>query len=168
MIYEVIITDQANADLRGIYEYITFELLSPDNAAGQLDRLEEHILGLEEFPEKYRLYGNEPWHSRGLRVMPVDNYLVFYIPDKDTGSVTREAITRKEEKTFLKFLQNDEHFSRYYDGVFILFKTGLRISEFCGLTIKDIDFDNKRISVNHQLQRTRDIPILELMMQRKK
>ena len=88
MIYEVIITDQANVDLRGIYEYITFELLSPDNAAGQLDGLEEHILGLEEFPEKYRLYGNEPWHSRGLRVMPVDNYLVFYIPDKDTGIVT--------------------------------------------------------------------------------
>ena len=88
MIYEVIITDQANADLRGIYEYITFELLSPDNAAGQLDRLEEHILGLEEFQEKYRLYGNEPWHSRGLRVMPVDNYLVFYILDKDTGIVT--------------------------------------------------------------------------------
>lgn len=88
MIYEVIITDQANADLRGIYEYITFELLSPDNAAGQLDRLEELILGLEEFPEKYRLYGNEPWHSRGLRVMPVDNYLVFYISDKDTGIVT--------------------------------------------------------------------------------
>ena len=88
MIYEVIITDQANVDLRGIYEYITFELLSPDNAAGQLDRLEEHSLGLEEFPEKYRLYGNEPWHSRGLRVMPVDNYLVFYIPDKDTGIVT--------------------------------------------------------------------------------
>ena len=55
MIYEVIITDQANVDLRGIYEYITFELLSPDNAAGQLDRLEEHILGLEEFPEKYRI-----------------------------------------------------------------------------------------------------------------
>ena len=88
MIYEVIITDQANVDLRGIYEYITFELLSPDNAAGQLDRLEEHIFFLEEFPEKYRLYGNEPWHSRGLRVMPVDNYLVFYIPDKDTGIVT--------------------------------------------------------------------------------
>lgn len=50
MIYEVIITDQANVDLRGIYEYITFELLSTDNAAGQFDRLEEHILGLEEFP----------------------------------------------------------------------------------------------------------------------
>lgn len=51
MIYEVITTAQANADLRGIYEYITYELLSPDNAAGQFDRLEERILELEKFPE---------------------------------------------------------------------------------------------------------------------
>lgn len=88
MIYEVITTDQADADLRGIYEYIAFELLSQDNAAGQLDRLEEHIIGLEEFPEKFRRYDKEPWHSRGLRVMPVDNYLVFYIPDRSAGIVT--------------------------------------------------------------------------------
>ena len=88
MIYEVITTDQTDADLRGIYEYIAFELLSPDNAAGQLERLEEHITGLEVFPEKFRPYEKEPWKSRGLRVMPVDNYLVFYIPNKDTEIVT--------------------------------------------------------------------------------
>lgn len=57
MIYEVITTDQADADLRDIYEYIAFELLSPDNAAGQLGRLEEHIVGLEKFPEKFRQRG---------------------------------------------------------------------------------------------------------------
>lgn len=88
MIYKVITTEQADADLRGIYEYIAFELLSPDNAVGQLGRLEEQIVGLEEFPEKFRHYGKEPWHSRGLRVMPVDNYLVFYISDKDAGIIT--------------------------------------------------------------------------------
>lgn len=88
MIYEVVITKQAEADLRGVYEYIAFELLSPDNAVGQLDRLAENIIGLEEFPEKFRQYEKEPWHSRGLRVMPVDNYMVFYIPDKDKASVT--------------------------------------------------------------------------------
>lgn len=88
MIYEVTTTDQSDTDLRGIYEYIAFELLSPDNAIGQLDRLEKNIMGLEEFPEKFRHYEKEPWHSRGLRVMPVDNYLVFYIPDKDAGIVT--------------------------------------------------------------------------------
>jgi toxin ParE1/3/4 len=88
MIYEVTITDQADADLRGVYEYIAFELLSPDNAVGQLERLEEHIIELENFPEKFRTYGKEPWHSRGLRVMSVDNYLVFYIPDNAAGIVT--------------------------------------------------------------------------------
>lgn len=88
MIYELTTTEQAESDLRGIYEYIAFELLSPENAEGQLDRLEEHIIGLETFPEKFRAYEKEPWKSRGLRVMPVDNYLVFYIPDKDAGIVT--------------------------------------------------------------------------------
>ncbi len=38
-------------------------------AAGRPDRLEEGILGLEEFPEKFRPYEKEPWHSRGLRGM---------------------------------------------------------------------------------------------------
>lgn len=47
MIYEVITTDQADADLRGIYEYVAFELLSADNASKLLDRLEENILGLK-------------------------------------------------------------------------------------------------------------------------
>ncbi len=69
-------------------------------------------------------------------------------------SVTREALTRKQEKAFLEFVKNDKHFSRYYDGIYILFKTGLRISEFVGLTIHDIDLENGIINVNHQLQRT--------------
>ena len=72
-------------------------------------------------------------------------------------SVTREAITRAQERSFLKFIQEDKHFCRYYDGIYILFHTGLRISELCGLTISDIDFKKKRIRVNHQLQRTRDM-----------
>lgn len=70
-------------------------------------------------------------------------------------SVTREAITRKQERQFLEFVQSDKHFSKYYEGIYILFKTGLRISEFCGLTVTDIDFDKHCINVDHQLQRTR-------------
>jgi len=69
-------------------------------------------------------------------------------------SVTREAITRKQQREYLKFVQEDKHFCRYYEGIYILFHTGLRISEFCGLTVSDIEFKEKRIRVNHQLQRT--------------
>lgn len=42
MTYKIDISKQAQADLRGIYEYIAYNLLSPQSAAGQLDRLEEH------------------------------------------------------------------------------------------------------------------------------
>lgn len=69
-------------------------------------------------------------------------------------SVTREAITRKQQREYLRFIQEDKHFCRYYEGIYILFHTGLRISEFCGLTLADIEFKKKRIRVNHQLQRT--------------
>ena len=72
-------------------------------------------------------------------------------------SVTREAITRDEERKFLKFVAEDKHFFRYYDGIYILFKTGMRISEFCGLTISDLDFKNHRINIDHQLQRKRNM-----------
>lgn len=72
-------------------------------------------------------------------------------------SVTREAITRKQERQFLEFIKNDKHYCTYYDGMFILFKTGLRISEFCGLTIADIDLQERKINVNHQLQRKRNM-----------
>ncbi|MBQ9944563.1 MAG: site-specific integrase [Clostridia bacterium] len=72
-------------------------------------------------------------------------------------SVTREAITRKQERELLKFIKEDKHFSRYYDAIYILFHTGLRISEFCGLTFSDIEFKQMRIKVDHQLQRTTEM-----------
>lgn len=68
-------------------------------------------------------------------------------------SVTREALSRENERKFLKFVKEDAHFSKYYDGIYILFNTGLRISEFVGLTKADIDFDKMKINVDHQLQR---------------
>ena len=88
MIYEVEVSQQADSDLRGIFEYIAFELQSPKNASGQLDRLEKQILSLNTMPERYRRYEKEPWKSRGFRVLPVDNYVVLYIPDSDKKVVT--------------------------------------------------------------------------------
>lgn len=53
---------------------------------------------------------------------------------------------------YLKFVKEDEHFCQYYEVINILFYTGLRISEFCGLTIPDIEFNNMNIKIDHQLQ----------------
>ena len=67
-------------------------------------------------------------------------------------SIKRDALTAKQEREFLKFIKQDEHFSVCYDGMLILFKTGLRIGEFCGLTLSDIDVKERTINVDHQLQ----------------
>ena len=88
MIYEVEVSEQADRDLREIFEYIAFDLQSPENAIGQLDRLEEQILSLDAMPKRYRKYEKEPWKSRGLRVLPVDNYVILYIPNSDKKVVT--------------------------------------------------------------------------------
>ena len=72
-------------------------------------------------------------------------------------SVTREAITRKQERAFLNYVRESGCYKKYYDAIYILFKTGLRISEFVGLTLADIDLEHRKINVDHQLQRTMDM-----------
>lgn len=86
-----------------------------------------------------------------LRKNPFQFELVSVIVN---DSVTRDAITHDEKRKFLEFVKNDKHFCKYYDGIYILFYTGMRISEFVGLTIKDIDLKEKTINIDHQLQRT--------------
>lgn len=86
-----------------------------------------------------------------LRKNPFD-FLIATVLVND--AVTREAISRKQERTFLEFVKNDSHFCRYYDGFYILFNTGMRISEFTGLTISDVDMENRTINIDHQLQKT--------------
>ena len=86
-----------------------------------------------------------------LRKNPFDFELAKVLID---DSVKRDALTAKQEKEFLKFIKEDEYFSQFYDGVFILLKTGLRISELCGLTIRDIDLQERTIDIHKQLQYT--------------
>ena len=86
-----------------------------------------------------------------LRKNPFQFELVSVIVN---DSVTRDAISHDEKRKFLEFVKNDRHFCKYYDGIYILFYTGMRISEFVGLTVKDIDLKEKTINIDHQLQRT--------------
>ena len=72
-------------------------------------------------------------------------------------AVTREAISKDQMRKFLKFVHDDVVYCKYYEVMYILFHTGMRISEFCGLTLKDIDLENRTVNIDHQLQRTSDM-----------
>ena len=87
MAYAIFISPSARNDLLEIFRYIAEGLNAVQSAIGQLERLERAIYSLDEMPECYPRYDREPWFSRNLRIMPVDNYVVFYIPNKDGQEV---------------------------------------------------------------------------------
>lgn len=45
------------------------------------------------------------------------------------------------------------NYSKYYDGIYILFHKDIRISELMGLTESEIDFDNGRLRITRQIHR---------------
>ena len=79
---------EARQDLRDIYQYIAYELCAPEAANGQADHIMKAVRSLEQMPMRHKLYEEEPWHSCGLRFMPVDNYIVFYLPDETAATVS--------------------------------------------------------------------------------
>ena len=72
---------------------------------------------------------------------------------------TRLAITREQMNKFLKFIHDDNIYCKYYEAIYILFHTGMRISEFCGLTLKDLDLENRIIDIKEiQIRQIRHLP----------
>ena len=88
MKYRIFYTDLAKQDLKNIHEYISESLVEPGVAAKLINKIMKEIRSLDELPQRYKLYEDEPWHSRELRTLTVNNYLVFYLADEKTGVVT--------------------------------------------------------------------------------
>lgn len=77
----------------------------------------------------------------------------FKISDVITKNTTpRQALTPHDEKVFLEYAADFP----CYNIIVVLLGTGIRVSELCGLTLLDIDFENRRINVDKQLLRTPD------------
>ncbi len=87
MKYSVVLSPEALNDIDGIYSYIAVALCEKEIAAKMIRQIENSILSLGEMPKRFKLYDEEPWRSRGLHVMNVKKYLVFYIPDDNTQTV---------------------------------------------------------------------------------
>lgn len=85
--YFVIYSDEAIADLDDIYCYIAFHLLERKTAWDLTARIRKNIRDLAVQAEMCEGVDWEPWHSMGVRKMPVENYIVYYLPDKNTREV---------------------------------------------------------------------------------
>lgn len=86
-LYTVIYSDKAYEDLVSIYRYIAEELQAPMSARGQTLRIRDAIEGLSAFPQKHEVVAYAKWKTLGLRQMPVDRYVIFYLVHEESASV---------------------------------------------------------------------------------
>lgn len=86
--YKVIYSPQAADDLKEVYSYIAFELLVPNTAKNQVNRIRKEIRSLDFMPTRFPIVEWEPWQSMNMHKVPVDNFVVFYLIDSDNLCVT--------------------------------------------------------------------------------
>ncbi len=86
-----------------------------------------------------------------IRKNPFD-FNIDDLIDNDTEPTI--PLTLEQEESLYAFIKDDKTYSKYYDDVILLRETGVRISELCGLTINDLDFENRLINIDHQLLRS--------------
>lgn len=103
MKYRILRTDKANDQLYSLIQYIADDSGDIDLALRYLDRLENVVMRLQEFPYS----GVEPRYSilrkQGYRVLIVDKQLIFYKVDDDAQTVTIHAVVdgRMEYKNLI-------------------------------------------------------------------
>ena len=88
MNYTLHITLTAERDLNHAADYIEFSLKNPQAAEHLLDKAEEQISSLSQFPQKHPFVEDKILTSWGVRFIQVNNYLAFYIISEKTQQVT--------------------------------------------------------------------------------
>ena len=92
MRYEVKLTVQAIGQMEEAVQYISKILLEPETARKWADTLQCEIEKLDTMPSRYPLTDEEPWHTKGIRKMPVKNFLVYYLVDEKKKAVWITAV----------------------------------------------------------------------------
>lgn len=76
--YTVKITPQAKEQMSEIFRYIAKTLLEPDAVLKLLSKIKNAVISLETMPNRVAPTEEEPWHSRGIHKMPVQNFLFIF------------------------------------------------------------------------------------------
>lgn len=85
--YRIIITPDAEYDLIELQNYITDVLLSREIAKRYIHTIRTEISSLSEMPARHKPVDDEPWHSRGIRKIMVNNFFVYYRIDEEQKKV---------------------------------------------------------------------------------
>ena len=150
-------TKQGRKQLMKILEEDTIGTCSIENV--KMSDAKEWALRMKEKGYSFKTISN---HKRSLKAAfytaiqddcirknPFDFHINTVIEDDAEPKI---PLSPMQEESLISFVKSDKVYYKYYDELIILRGTGLRISEFCGLMDSDIDFENRTINVEHQLQ----------------
>jgi toxin ParE1/3/4 len=100
MSYSVIITLQAQNDLRELASYILKESGSADIALKLIDEIENCIDNLKDFPQSGAYPKDRVLLSLNYRYLIHDNYLIFYRIIEENKTVCIDAIFNAKQDYF--------------------------------------------------------------------
>ncbi|MBR1445230.1 MAG: type II toxin-antitoxin system RelE/ParE family toxin [Firmicutes bacterium] len=79
MIFDVVVSDLAENDIKEAALYISNELKNPQASQDLLNLISEKINDLSYFPYSYPICSEDPiLKSCKFRILPIKNYLIFY------------------------------------------------------------------------------------------
>ena len=81
--YEVKLTAQAIGQIEETVQYLSKILLEPEIARKWADILQCEIGRPDFMPSRDPLTEEEPYRTKGIRKMPVKNFLVYYLIDEE-------------------------------------------------------------------------------------
>ena len=87
MTYSIHITNKGEQDIIEAADYIEFTLLNRAAANSLLDAAEEDIGKLSFMPEKHQIIDDPVLKEWKIRMIPVKNYLAFYVIDESSHTV---------------------------------------------------------------------------------
>ena len=87
MKYDIEITETAQRDFENIYFYISEKLYNKQSALRIIASIDEHIKTLRDMPEGFPLVNDVYLRNKGIRFIPVENYIVFYNVDAEKHRV---------------------------------------------------------------------------------
>ena len=96
--YKIKITPKANDDLDEIYSYIAKELVNETAAENLMDKIEEKIMRLRDFPFSCSYVEDEVLKNKGYRKLIIDSYIVFYTVDETEKKVVVMRILYGKQK----------------------------------------------------------------------
>ena len=102
MTYQIYITKTAERDLAGASDYIEFTLKNPSAADNLLDKAEEKISELSDFPEVHAVVDDPVLSAWGIRFIVINNYLAFFIILGNTVYIVRFLYGKRNWISILK------------------------------------------------------------------